>query len=553
MKIFILWFFLFIAVMSVTSIAAQWNTNGNIVSLNTNANIVGVGTSFPAAKLEVQAVDVLLGKFTNTAAATADQTALIDVQNGGGIKWRYGVGGANNGLGINAGQFYVERSGLGAVLTIPINGNVGIGTSSPVGKLQVNANNNALLARFTNSSPATSDRTALIDLLSGDNVLWRYGVGGSNNGLGLNTGQFYIERSGIGSTFTILPTGNIGVGTNTPTAKFEVRGTSGFSVGKFSNAAATGDGTALIDIQNNGGTVWRYGVGGVNNGLGLSNGEFYIERSGIGSVLAINTAGNVGIGVKAPTQKLQVAGNIVPDVSCTRTLGTSKLRWNRIFLCHNPNVFTTAKKDVQDLSYGVKEVMRLRPISFTDEGRKIGLIAEEVQKVLPEVVAVPEMSTDKTTSQAIDPAAPLGLDYMALVPLLVKGMQEQQAAIEDKDRQLNDLKTQLDQLKTMLVDKGLISSAEIPNGSLSRANLTVAPNPATLITTIHYFVPESAKSATLQVLGLNGSVLKTYSGLQKGNGQLTIDGTSFAAGTYVSTLVIDGRMRISKEIIFTRK
>ncbi|WP_018615786.1 tail fiber domain-containing protein [Segetibacter koreensis] len=542
------------AVFLVSPITAQWHTSGNVVSLNNINRVVGIGTNTPAGKLEVRRDNsFLIAKFTN-AATTGDRTALIDIQNGSGTLWRYGVGGLNNGLGLNAGQFYLERFGIGSVLTINTAGRVGIGTNAPIGQLQVNRNDGALLARFTNSAPANFDRTALIDIINGSGVLWRYGVGGANNGLGLNAGQFYIERSGIGSVLTINTAGSVGIGANNPAAKLEVLRNSGFLVAKFTNAATSGDGTALIDIQNSAGTLWRYGVGGANNGLGLNAGQFYIERGGIGSVLTINTAGSVGIGVNAPSEKLQVAGNVVPDVNCNRSLGTSGLRWNSLFLCNNPVVFASAKRDVQNLSYGLKEVLQLRPISYKDEQMKIGLIAQEVQKVVPEMVSVAANNlTDKSTSkEALTTGDNLGLDYNALLPVLVKAIQEQQAMIRDRDQQLNDLKNQLDQIKGMLVNKGLLTGNEISNGSFSKAMLSIAPNPATDRATIRYYLPENVGSGSIQVVAPNGAIVKVYSGLQKGNGQLTISAKEFATGIYSYHLIAGGSKVASTQMVLSR-
>ena len=57
----------------------------------------------------------------------------------------------------------------------------------------------------------------------------------------------------------------------------------------------------------------------------------------------------------------------------------------------------------------------------------LGLIAQEVEPVLPELVL-----------RERDAKEPLGLNYLGLVPVLVKGMQEQQAQIEAQRRLLDD-------------------------------------------------------------------------------------------------------------------
>ena len=93
-----------------------------------------------------------------------------------------------------------------------------------------------LLAEFVRKIPVNPtiawDSTALIDIVNGAKVRWRYGVGGTgNNGLSMNDSQFYIERMGAGSLFTISSGGRVGIGTNlaTPQKKLDVRGNASIS------------------------------------------------------------------------------------------------------------------------------------------------------------------------------------------------------------------------------------------------------------------------------------------------------------------------------------
>lgn len=81
------------------------------------------------------------------------------------------------------------------------------------------------------------------------------------------------------------------------------------------------------------------------------------------------------------------------------------------------------KRDVQDLSYGLKEIMKLRPISYkrvgTDTDRlEVGFIAQEVRDVIPEIVH--EQQDDQKT---------LTMSYDKMVAPLVRAIQEQQDMI----------------------------------------------------------------------------------------------------------------------------
>ena len=80
------------------------------------------------------------------------------------------------------------------------------------------------------------------------------------------------------------------------------------------------------------------------------------------------------------------------------------------------------KKDIRDLPYGIAQVLELRPVTFKwqkgGEQVQLGVIAQELQKVVPEVV------------QADADSGMLSVNYPALVPLVIKAVQEQQKVIE---------------------------------------------------------------------------------------------------------------------------
>jgi hypothetical protein len=79
---------------------------------------------------------------------------------------------------------------------------------------------------------------------------------------------------------------------------------------------------------------------------------------------------------------------------------------------------------VRDLSYGLGEILQLRPVQYEWKDRRdakvnLGLIAQEVESVIPELV-------DKAKGEA----GMMSLNYMGLVPVLIKAIQEQQATVQ---------------------------------------------------------------------------------------------------------------------------
>jgi len=92
------------------------------------------------------------------------------------------------------------------------------------------------------------------------------------------------------------------------------------------------------------------------------------------------------------------------------------------------------KEEVQDLSYGLPELLALRPVSYRYKAfpsqSRIGFIAQEIQQIVPEVVS---LSPDDPESLA---PRYFSVSYGELVPLLVRSIQEQEKTIESLESRL---------------------------------------------------------------------------------------------------------------------
>jgi hypothetical protein len=99
------------------------------------------------------------------------------------------------------------------------------------------------------------------------------------------------------------------------------------------------------------------------------------------------------------------------------------------------------KENIQPLDQGLVTLMKLRPVSFTwkkgtpQAGRDdIGLIAQEVQKVLPDIVT----ANDKGI---------LTIDYVRFTPVLIKAVQEQETQIEKQQQLIDQQRDQIQNLQ----------------------------------------------------------------------------------------------------------
>ena len=186
-------------------------------------------------------------------------------------------------------------------------------------------------------------------------------------------------------------------------------------------------------------TAYLYATGRdfvIGNGSSARNLMFFTNGfATTDEKLRILSTGNVGIGVTAPADKLSVAGNIAPSADNLYTMGKTAARWSAVWSANGVIQTSDArlKTNIKALNYGLKEVMTMRPVRYNwktmpDSDPKIGLIAQEVQKIIPEVVIGDEK---KET---------LGMNYAELVPVLINAIQEQQQEIDSIETDINALK-----------------------------------------------------------------------------------------------------------------
>jgi hypothetical protein len=99
------------------------------------------------------------------------------------------------------------------------------------------------------------------------------------------------------------------------------------------------------------------------------------------------------------------------------------------------------KKNIVNSTYGLATVLQLRPVEYnliSNDLKQVGFIAQEVQKLVPEVVTGKEGDLSKGEI--------LGITYANLVPVLTKAIQEQQKQIEDQNAKIAAQQKQIEEL-----------------------------------------------------------------------------------------------------------
>jgi hypothetical protein len=118
------------------------------------------------------------------------------------------------------------------------------------------------------------------------------------------------------------------------------------------------------------------------------------------------------------------------------------------------------KENVEPLSNALEQVLKLEPKTYTmkreeygymnfPEGRQFGLIAQEVEKVFPELVesssnpGKPDANGRPVQGAEINYKA---MNYIGLTPILVQAIKDQQKIIEQMQKQLDEQKEIINQL-----------------------------------------------------------------------------------------------------------
>ena len=290
----------------------------------------------------------------------------------------------------------------------------GIGVTAPVNKLEIFA---------VKADPATAGATANGNLRLGATV----GTHALDFGLSSSSTYAWMQSRdrlayGTYNYLAINPNGGwVGVGTAAPTSTLTVGNSAGSVAGEITlNPQATSNEGGQITIKKSltnsllDWTIDQYGTTAANARLRIFSGT--TETNGIN----ILENGNVGIGTNNPTTKLYVNG----DITANSVAGTSDIRF---------------KTNIRPVENALDKVKSLRGVYFNWNQKafpekefgvqdELGFIAQEVEKVVPEIV-----SKDKSKEEY------RSVKYDKVVALLVEAIKEQQKQIDSLTNKVNKL------------------------------------------------------------------------------------------------------------------
>ncbi|MGB3181723.1 MAG: T9SS type A sorting domain-containing protein [Cyclobacteriaceae bacterium] len=195
------------------------------------------------------------------------------------------------------------------------------------------------------------------------------------------------------------------------------------------------------------------------------------------------------------------------------------------------------KQDFRQVVGAMEMIDAMKPLSYTFDAqaapqrnfknqRTLGFKAQEIRSVLPEVVSEGEDGY-------------LGINYDAIIPVLV-------AALQEQNQEIASLKEELQAVRNS-------SSAQDMNNVPDRIELFQnEPNPFNSETNIRLNLPQNVQNATLYIYDMNGKQIKEMNLEERGQVSARIDGGELGAGMYIYALVADGEAVDSKRMILTR-
>lgn len=180
------------------------------------------------------------------------------------------------------------------------------------------------------------------------------------------------------------------------------------------------------NILNGQNTAYLYAVGS----------NFYIGNGAPNKDLIFFTnTGTAGVNTANGSERLRVLAAGAVCIGTSSQNGANLLTVNGSISASAFNVSSDRrlKSNIRNTNYGLREIMRLQPVSWSwkntslGSARQLGLIAQDVEDIIPETISGNEQT------------GTLSINYTELIPVLVNAIKEQQKEIDDLNQKVKAL------------------------------------------------------------------------------------------------------------------
>jgi len=388
---------------------------------------------------------------------------------------------------------------------------------------------------------------------------------------------------------------NLGIGTLNPSAKLDIQGSTFIPYGNSYWIGSTVDAGSRLRLHHNGTDAY----------IDYSPNLHF--RAGTNEVMYLNSIGTVGIGTSSPNLYYRFTvdgGNSLGGIALNvdlpdwyQSMITTVTRQNTVsYVVHlngnnggdkfyvfgngmvyaggqylgsdsilkkniNPitkSVSLTKIRKLKGMNYDFKSdsdnvvpgnSKSLKSSSTGYKGRHFGFLAQDVEKVIPEIVATMHDGTK-------------AVNYIEIIPFIIEAIKEQSATIDSLQTQIVTLNAQViaaqncckgnTKMKDDIIDNSETGSSASGIQTISTAKLYQnAPNPFRESTTIKLEIPETVQNAMVCIYDLNGRQLKCLPVNGRGNTSVQVFGNELTAGLYHYALIADGALVDTKTMVLT--
>ena len=418
--------------------------------LNPNGGNIGIGTTSPQTALHIQRTgDAIFRLEADSDNVDETHNPVIElIQDGGIIRSYFGNTSGSNALtiGTSSDNIIFSTKGVNSStiedleqrMVITDTGNVGIGITNPTNKLTIHGTNSdtvpILGLRSGNNADVFNNGAQIAFGYAGTNT-YQHFINTRHSHLNTNNAiDFYVSDGTTNNTVTSgsihnmsLVSGKVGIGTTDPYGKLDI-GDSAETYGGSVVINNLGDSVNIIHPTKTSTTniddpkcclfLGRQGTGGQSNPCGVFFKVCRSYNSGVDSLSRLDIDVQTNWNSTANVMKIQQNSvNVNGEVTAPSFNATSDLR---------------LKENIKPLENSLNKICSLEGVEFkfkNDENKMIGFIAQEVEKIVPEVV-----------NTANDEEKYKSIAYGNVTALLVE-------AIKELRQEVNDLRSQIEILK----------------------------------------------------------------------------------------------------------